>query len=140
MSTSRLDNKEGGVWVECTLQPVMAAISAGAAERDARPSFPEDAFRRLALSGVLAIPSPEPVGELGRRSSFAEAWRVLRAVARADGCIGRILDGHFNGVERLSLVAPEPLPSGLRRAARSHSSPRIVEPCSHEILCFYLQQ
>ena len=85
MSTSRLDNKEGVVWVERTLQAVVAAISAGAAERDARPSFPEDAFRRLALSGVLAIPSPEPVGELGRRSSFAEEWCVLRAVARADG-------------------------------------------------------
>jgi alkylation response protein AidB-like acyl-CoA dehydrogenase len=111
MSTSRLDNKEGVVWVERTIQAVVAAISAGAAERDARPSFPEDAFRRLALSGVLAIPSPEPVGELGRRSSFAEEWRVLRAVARADGSIGRILDGHFNGVERLSLLAPEPLRS-----------------------------
>jgi hypothetical protein len=36
---------------------------------------------------------------------------VLRAVARADGSVGRILDGHFNGVERLSLLAPEPLRS-----------------------------
>jgi alkylation response protein AidB-like acyl-CoA dehydrogenase len=112
------------VWVERTLEAVVSAIYAGAAERDACPSFPEDAFSRLALSGVLAIPSPDPVGELGRRSSFAEEWSVLRAVARADGSIGRILDGHFNGVERLSLLAPEPLLSGLRRAALSHSSPK----------------
>jgi alkylation response protein AidB-like acyl-CoA dehydrogenase len=111
MSTSRLDNREGVLGVDGTLSALVAEISAGAAERDAKPSFPEDAFRRLALSGALAIPVPDRVGEQGRRSSFAEEWRVLRAVARADGSVGRILDGHFNGVERLSLLAPEPLRS-----------------------------
>jgi alkylation response protein AidB-like acyl-CoA dehydrogenase len=111
MSTSRLDNRGGITGVDGTLRAVVAGISAGAAERDAHPSFPDDAFRRLALSGALEIPVPDPVGEHGRRSSFAEEWRVLRAVARADGSVGRILDGHFNGVERLSLLAPEPLRS-----------------------------
>jgi alkylation response protein AidB-like acyl-CoA dehydrogenase len=33
----------------------------------------------------------------------------LRAVASADGSVGRILDGHLNGVERLAALAPEPL-------------------------------
>ena len=109
MSTSRLGNKEGVLGVDRTLHTVVAGISADAASRDAHPSFPEDPFRQLALAGVLAM--PVPVGEHGRRSSFAEEWRVLRAVARADGSVGRILDGHFNGVERLSLLAPEPLRS-----------------------------
>ena len=36
---------------------------------------------------------------------------MLQAVARADGSVGRLLDGHFNGVERVSLLAPEPLRS-----------------------------
>jgi alkylation response protein AidB-like acyl-CoA dehydrogenase len=111
MSTSRLDNHEVVLGVDLTLQNVVARISAGAAERDAHPSFPDIAFRRLALSGGLAMPAPDPVGEHGRRSSFADEWRLLRAVARADGSVGRILDGHFNGVERLSLLAPEPLRS-----------------------------
>ena len=111
MSTSRLDNKEGVLGVDRTFSTVVAGISAGAASRDADPSFPEDPFRQLALAGVLAMPVPDPVGEHGRRSSFAEEWRVLRAVARADGSVGRILDGHFNAVERLSLLAPEPLRS-----------------------------
>src|ERR671921_2688614 len=111
MSTSRLDNREGVVGVDSTLRAVVAEISVGAAARDAQPSFPEDAFRQLALSGALTMPVPEPVGEHGRRATFAEEWRVLRAVARADGSAGRILDGHFNGVERLSLLAPEPLRS-----------------------------
>jgi alkylation response protein AidB-like acyl-CoA dehydrogenase len=93
------------------LEDILASISAGASGRDARPSFPEEPFVRLAPTGVLAIPVPDPVGRQGRRATFAEEWRVLRAVAGADGSVGRILDGHFNGVERVSLLAPEPLRS-----------------------------
>ena len=55
--------------------------------------------------------APDPHDGSKRRSSFAEEWRVLRAVARADGSVSRILDGHFNGVERVSVLAPEPLRS-----------------------------
>src|SRR5918998_3556609 len=70
------------------LEAILASISAGAAERDSHPSFPEDPFQRLASTGVLAIPVPDPIGEHGRRASFAEEWRLLRAVARADGSVG----------------------------------------------------
>jgi alkylation response protein AidB-like acyl-CoA dehydrogenase len=90
---------------------VLSEIASGAAERDARPTFPEGPFRELAASGILAMPAPEPDGDGKRRASFAEEWGVLRAVARADGSVGRILDGHFNGVERVSVLAPEPLRS-----------------------------
>jgi alkylation response protein AidB-like acyl-CoA dehydrogenase len=90
---------------------ILAKVSAGASERDANPAFPEDPFVRLAPTGALAMPVPDPTGSQGRRASFAEEWRVLRAVAGADGSVGRILDGHFNGVERVSLLAPEPLRS-----------------------------
>lgn len=93
------------------LEAILARISAGASGRDEHPSFPEDPFARLAPTGVLAIPVPDPIGRQRRRASFAEEWRVLRAVAGADGSVGRILDGHFNGVERVSLLAPEPLRS-----------------------------
>ena len=93
------------------VRAILAKISAGASERDANPAFPEDPFVRLAPTGALAIPVPDPIGSQGRRATFAEEWRVLRAVAGADGSVGRILDGHFNGVERVSLLAPEPLRS-----------------------------
>src|SRR5918992_2849189 len=93
------------------LDTVLARISAGASRRDAHPSFPEECFLWVESTGGLAIPVPEPVGSQGRRATFAEEWRVLRAVAGADGSVGRILDGHFNGVERVSLLAPEPLRS-----------------------------
>jgi alkylation response protein AidB-like acyl-CoA dehydrogenase len=111
MSNSRFDDKDDVLGEDRALRAVLAKISAGAAGRDADPSFPEGPFRRLALAGVLAMPVPDPVGSHGHRSSFALEWRVLRAVARADGSVGRVLDGHFNGVERLSLLAPEPLRS-----------------------------
>jgi alkylation response protein AidB-like acyl-CoA dehydrogenase len=111
MSIPRLDKKEDALVGNRAFQEILARISAGAAGRDSDPSFPGDPFRRLALAGVLAMPVPDPVGEHGRRASFIDEWRVLRAVARSDGSVGRILDGHFNGVERLSLLAPEPLRS-----------------------------
>src|SRR5215207_5662639 len=91
------------------LEAILAGISAGAGGRDAHPSFPQGPFQHLASTDVLAIPVPDPVGSHGRRTTFVEEWRVLRAVARADGSVGRILDGHFNGVERVALLAPEPL-------------------------------
>src|SRR5215217_2401805 len=111
MSTPRLDNEEGFLEMDFTLQKVVSRISAGADHRDRTPSFPEHPFRQPAHWSVLAIPVPGSSGARGRRAPFAEEWRVLRAVARADGSVGRILDGHFNGVERVSLLAPEPLRS-----------------------------
>ncbi len=93
------------------LESILLRIASGAAERDARPAFPEGPLRDLAASGVLAMAAPDPHDGSKRRSSFAEEWRVLRAVSRADGSVGRILGGHFNGVERVSVLAPEPLRS-----------------------------
>jgi alkylation response protein AidB-like acyl-CoA dehydrogenase len=90
---------------------VLSQIASGAAERDAHPTFPEGPFRALAAAGMLAMPVPELRAGGTRRTSFAEEWGVLRAVARADGSVGRILDGHLNGVERLAVLAPEPLRS-----------------------------
>ncbi len=93
------------------LEATLDRISAGAPERDAHPAFPTEAFQELAVAGVLALPVPDPVEEGGRRASFTEEWSTLRAVSRADGSVGRILDGHFNGVERIAVLAPEPLRS-----------------------------
>ena len=89
------------------LDEVLAEISAGATARDTEPSFPEEPFRGLAASGVLGMTAPGRGDD--RPVSFGREWRVLRAVARADGAVGRILDGHFNAVERVSVLAPEPL-------------------------------
>jgi hypothetical protein len=55
------------------------------------------------------MPVPNTIEARGRRTPFSEEWRVLRAVAAADGSVGRIFDGHLNGVERLAALAPEPL-------------------------------
>ncbi|MGI9048133.1 MAG: acyl-CoA dehydrogenase family protein [Rubrobacteraceae bacterium] len=94
------------------LEATLDRISAEASERDSDPSFPTEAFRELSVAGVLGLPVPDPVEEGGRGASFAEEWFALRAVSRADGSVGRILDGHLNGVERVAALAPEPLRSG----------------------------
>lgn len=93
------------------LAAALKRISGSAAERDANPTFPYEPFKGLAAAGILGLPAPDPVQPDGRRAPFANEWNILRAVSKADGSVGRILDGHFNGVERVSVLAPEPLRS-----------------------------
>lgn len=80
------------------IEQALTAIAAGAAARDRAPAFPADAFAALGHTGVLA-------GGMAP----SEEWDLVRDVARADGSVGRILDGHLNAVERIALLAPEPL-------------------------------
>lgn len=83
------------------LAGVLARIAERADELDREPRFPSENFTELAAAGALISPSDDLAGEV----------RLVRAVAAADASTGRILDGHLNGVERLTLVGPEPLRS-----------------------------
>lgn len=94
------------------LDAALEGIASGAAERDADPAWPGDAFELLAATGALGLNLPgqrRPGGAQGAGASFDEEWSAVRAVARADGSVGRIYDGHLNGVERVAVAAPEPL-------------------------------
>ena len=54
------------------------------------------------------------------RPPAAAELGLVRIVARADGSVGRILDGHLNGVERLAVQAPAELRTkSWRRRARA---------------------
>ncbi len=77
----------------------VAAVAAGAQALDRSPRFPAEAFAALDAAGLTRMLDADPPRE----------WAVVRAVARADGSVARILDGHLNAVERLSVGAPEPL-------------------------------
>jgi alkylation response protein AidB-like acyl-CoA dehydrogenase len=92
-----------------SLATALEEVAAGALHRDAHPSYPREPFGTLAEAGALALNLPGRDGEAA--SSFAEELATVRAVARADGSVGRIYDGHLNGVERLGLLADEPLRS-----------------------------
>jgi len=85
------------------LDAALARIAAGADELDRHPAFPHLAFGELASAGVLGATLP---GSDGRRNPFADELRLVREVSRADGSVGRILDGHFNAVERLTVACP----------------------------------
>lgn len=90
--------------------PTLATIAEHAPALDAHPAFPRAAFEALAADGALAL-TTEP----GPR---AREWAAVRAVARADGSAGRLFEGHLNGVERLALLAPEPLRDAELQAVR----------------------
>jgi hypothetical protein len=89
------------------LDAALAHIAAGAPARDAEspPSFPADAFALLRGAGVLRFnafadrPRPDAAQELD----------LVRRVAAADGSVGRIFDGHLNGVERIAVHGVAPL-------------------------------
>jgi len=89
------------------LEEATSVIAAGAAGRDRLPAFPTEALDALEAAGALGLTVPR--GEGARPVSRAEEWAAVRRVARADGSVGRIYDGHLNAVERLVVHAPEPL-------------------------------
>jgi alkylation response protein AidB-like acyl-CoA dehydrogenase len=83
------------------LERALARIAARASELDREPRFPAENFTDLADAGALAPPPDGLTGEV----------RIVRALASADASSARILDGHLNGIERLTLSAPEALRS-----------------------------
>ncbi len=86
------------------LDEALLVVAAGAEARDREPRFPADAFARLAAAGALSFSLPD---QSGSRPAIAEEWALVRAVARADSSVGRILDGHLNAVERIALLASD---------------------------------
>ena len=75
-----------------TLDEALAEIAAGAGDRDRAPAFPEGPMRLLERAGALA-------------PGAGDDWELVRRVARADASVGRIVDGHRNGVDRLLALA-----------------------------------
>jgi alkylation response protein AidB-like acyl-CoA dehydrogenase len=94
--------------------PALARIAAQADALDRRPRFPREAFAALRATGMLALTLGDEHGR--RQVSFERELELLRAVSRADGSVGRILDGHLNAVERLSVSRPGTLVGDERRA------------------------
>jgi alkylation response protein AidB-like acyl-CoA dehydrogenase len=86
-----------------TLQRALERIAAKAVELDASPRFPNESFEALAAAGVPQLAADRAC------CGLVEEVALVRAVAAADASTARILDGHFNGVERVALCAPEPL-------------------------------
>lgn len=85
------------------LAAALAQIAQGAGELDAHPCFPEQGFALLKAAGVPQLAADRTRCELAGEAA------LIRALAGADASTARILDGHFNGVERLSLLAAQPL-------------------------------
>lgn len=85
------------------LEGALAQLLARAGELDTNPRFPRANFESLKRAGILQL--------AGARDSvtFAREVELIRAVASADASTARILDGHFNGAERLALLAPSEL-------------------------------
>ncbi|HEY4451585.1 MAG TPA: hypothetical protein VGN13_08325 [Solirubrobacteraceae bacterium] len=82
------------------LDVALEQIDACADALDARPRFPAENLASLRSAEVTQSAADRSGASLRREID------LIRAVAAADGSTARILDGHFNGVERLALCAP----------------------------------
>lgn len=98
------------------LDIALERVAAGAGDRDrATPAFPAEAIAELEAVGVLAW-NAQPGAE---RPPAAAELGLVRSVARADGAVGRIVDGHLNAVERLAVQAPTELRDSELAAVRA---------------------
>ena len=91
----------------------LAVIAAHAPELDAHPAFPSAAFDALAADGALALTATD------EPANRAREWAAVRAVARADGSVGRLYEGHLNGVERVAVCR-----AGAAARSRAGGGPR----------------
>ncbi|MHB8233842.1 MAG: hypothetical protein ACYDHT_04240 [Solirubrobacteraceae bacterium] len=83
------------------LEWALEKIAARAGELDGEPRFPTEDFASLLMAGV-----PQLAADRSHCDLAAEV-ALIRSVAAADASVARILDGHFNGVERLALLADD---------------------------------
>jgi peptidoglycan/xylan/chitin deacetylase (PgdA/CDA1 family)/alkylation response protein AidB-like acyl-CoA dehydrogenase len=81
----------------------LGQIAARARELDMSPGFPSENFETLRAAGIPQLAAEPSSSDLAVESA------IVRALAKADASSARILDGHFNGVERLALLAPREL-------------------------------
>src|SRR4051812_14607153 len=79
------------------VRDVLDEVAAQAAVLDEQPAFPRAAFAALQEAGALT-PAPDKAEELA----------LVRRVAKADGSVGRLYEGHLNAVERLRLDGIDP--------------------------------
>jgi alkylation response protein AidB-like acyl-CoA dehydrogenase len=86
-----------------TLPQALAQIAAGAGALDREPRFPHESFDALREAGVVQLAADRSLCTLEREVA------TVRALAAADASCARILDGHFNGAERIAMLAPPAL-------------------------------
>jgi alkylation response protein AidB-like acyl-CoA dehydrogenase len=86
-----------------SIEAALQQIAARANELDANPAFPSENFESLKGAGVPQLAADRERCDLSREMA------MIRALASADASTARILDGHFNGVERVALGAASKL-------------------------------
>jgi len=86
-----------------TPEHALREVAQLAGELDRSPRFPSESFELLKAAGIPQLAARPAACGLVRESA------LVRALAGADASCARILDGHFNGAERVALLAPAPL-------------------------------
>jgi hypothetical protein len=93
--------------LQIRLSDALSVLAAGSSAREhgEPPPFPDQAISLLESCGVLAFNATPG----SARPPAAEELELVRRIARADGSVARIVDGHLNAVERLAVQGPDGL-------------------------------
>ena len=91
---------------------LLSHITEHAAATDENGNFPEDAFRQMALDGLLKITLPGHVLDVTNGHTAAllqqlQLLQLLKLIGGADLAVGRIYEGHLNALNLVHLFAGE---------------------------------
>ena len=79
-----------------------------AAEIDCTGSFPEKEFTKMISAGLIAAPLSRSLGGLGlgyESQNIADLLRLLRILGKGSLSVGRIYEGHVNGLQLIQTFA-----------------------------------
>ena len=79
-----------------------------AAEIDRLGSFPEKEFAKMISAGLIVAPLGRSLGGLGlgfESQNIADLLRLLRILGKGDLSVGRIYEGHVNGLQLIQTFA-----------------------------------
>jgi alkylation response protein AidB-like acyl-CoA dehydrogenase len=87
----------------------VASFSAvNAAEIDRVGSFPEKEFANMIAAGLMVVPLSRSLGGLGlgfESHTIADLLRLLRILGKGNLSVGRIYEGHVNGLQLIQTFA-----------------------------------
>ncbi|MCX7276748.1 MAG: acyl-CoA dehydrogenase family protein [Burkholderiales bacterium] len=102
-----------------TVQSLVAAFSATAAERDARGGTPKAERDALRASGLLALSIPQEFGGMG--ASWRQTLDTVRQLARADSSLAHVFGFHHLMLATVRLFArPQQWQPWFEQTARRH--------------------
>jgi alkylation response protein AidB-like acyl-CoA dehydrogenase len=88
-----LVKEESKHWINVATS-LSAELAATAVERDIKAGLPDVEIQRLRETGLLPLVVPKEYGGIG--VTWAEAFKIIQELSKADGSVGQLYGNHLN--------------------------------------------